>query len=304
MNRDADGPAARDHHANVVGPANGNGDGILAVPGRAATGTHANTVRPTNGNGDGIPAAPGRAAAGEAPAPASGTAAARALGVLRGALLALLVVAYPFLVVTGLAHADARTLGALLLLVLAVAALAGGGRASRTVSLLVRRFGVLVAVAAAAAATNHPLALKLVPTLTSLALLATFAASLRREPSIVGRFATAMHDGFPDFLLPYCRKVTWMWCGFFAGNAAVGAALALVASDEAWAWYTGFFAYVAVGALAAGEYVFHKTRFRFYEDGPADRLWRRLCPPERTALGRRTLEWQTARRMAPPESSR
>ncbi len=253
-------------------------------------------------------AAPGGAGSGRSAPPrdrAPRSPVAGMLRVVRIALVGLAVVAYPFLVVTGLAHADARTLGALLLAALLGAALASGGRASRTVSLLVRRFGLLVAVAVAAAATNHPLALKLVPTLTSLALLATFAASLRREPSIVGQFATAMHEGFPDFLLPYCRKVTWMWCGFFALNATVATVLALHAPDEDWAWYTGFVAYVAVGLLAAGEYVFHKTRFRFYEDGPADRLWRRLFPPERTELGRRTVAWQleraaTARRERDP----
>ncbi len=212
------------------------------------------------------------------------------------ALLVVLVAAYPFLVVAGLDLASARAIGVALLIVASLAAFASGGHASDLVTLLVRRFGVFTAAAVAAAASNHPVALTLLPSVSSLWLLAMFASSLRREPTIVAQFASTMHDGFPDFLLPYCRKVTWMWCAFFAANAAVGTALALFAEPQAWAWYTGFVAYVLMSLLAAGEYVFHKSRFRFYEDGWVDGLWRRYFPPERTELGRRTLAWQTARR--------
>jgi len=226
------------------------------------------------------------------------TGAAPGAGVARGvgaAVVAILIAAYPFLLAAGLDHASARTIGALLLVAAIAAALLGGGGASRMVTLLLKRFGVLVLLAAAATATDHPAALTLLPSVTSLWLLATFGASLRKEPSIVGQFATAMHDGFPDFLLPYCRKVTWMWCVFFAVNAVVGIVLAVGAPTDVWAFYTGFVAYVLVAVLAAAEYVFHKSRFRFYEEGWADGIWRRICPPERTALGRRTLEWQLAR---------
>jgi uncharacterized membrane protein len=220
------------------------------------------------------------------------------IGAVRIASIVLLVViiaAYPFLVVAGLDLASARTLGIALLAVAVLTALASGGHASDLVTLLVRRFGVFTVVAVAAAGTNHPVALTLLPSLSSLWLLAMFASSLRREPTIVAQFATTMHDGFPDFLLPYCRKVTWMWCAFFAANAVASAALALTAERQMWAWYSGFVAYLLMALLAAGEYVFHKSRFRFYEDGWADGFWRRVLPPERTALGRRTLAWQMAR---------
>jgi uncharacterized membrane protein len=226
--------------------------------------------------------------------------------VLRNASFALLVAVfalYPFLVVAGLDHANARTIGGALLAVAALAAATSGGHASDLIVLLVRRFGIFTVVALAAAATNHPVALTLLPSLSSLWLLWMFAASLREDRSIVAQFATTMHDGFPDFLLPYCRSVTIVWCVFFAANALVSAALALFASREVWAWYTGVVAYALMGLLAAGEYVFHKSRFRFYEDGWADGIWRRLCPPERTELGRRTLAWQVAHAAGKPASA-
>lgn len=223
---------------------------------------------------------------------------------LRVAAVGILVAAYPFLVASGLDHLSARSLGAALLALLVAAALASGSHVGRVVPLLLRRFGLLVAVTVAAAATNHPVALKLLPTLTSLWLLGTFAASLRGGGSIVGQFASAMHDGFPDFLLPYCRKVTVLWCAFFAANGTVAALLAFSEPTGVWAMYTGFVSYLLVALLAAGEYVFHKSRFRFYEDGLLDAMWRRLCPPERTELGRRTLAWQLARSGGAPRDPR
>ncbi len=222
---------------------------------------------------------------------------------IRIAVVALAVASYPFVLVAGLDHLAARTIGACALaIVLAAFAVSGTGR-KRLVYLLVRRFGILVVLLAIATATDEPVLLKLLPSLTSLWLLATFSLTLRERHSMVEQFAIASHDGFPDFLLPYCRRVTWVWCGFFLVNAIVGIVLAIAGTPREWALYTGAISYLLVGLLAAGEYVFHKSRFRFYEDGWADGIWRRFCPPERTALGRRTLDWQVARRqLARPEA--
>jgi uncharacterized membrane protein len=220
---------------------------------------------------------------------------AASLRALSTVLLVGFVAGYPFFVAAGLDVASARTIGVALLGAAVLTALASGGHASDLVTLLVRRFGLFTAAAIAAAATNHPVALTLLPSLSSLWLLVMFARTLRQGPSIVAQFASTMHDGFPDFLLPYCRAVTAMWCVFFAANAGVSAALAVYADPATWAWYTGFVAYLLMGLLAAGEYVFHKSRFRFYEHGWADGLWRRLLPPERSELGRRSLAWQVAR---------
>ena len=216
-----------------------------------------------------------------------------------GAVVAVAaVVAYPFAVAAGLERAGPRTLAAPLLVAVALAALATSQRGARLLPLLLRRFGLVVAATGAAIVTDHPAALTLLPSLTSLWLLAIFASTLRSGPSLVEQFASSMHDGFPDFLAPYCRRVTLVWCAFLAVNAAVAAYLALAAPPDRWAFYTGFVAYAATAALAAGEYVVHKISFRFYENGWTDRLWRRWFPPERTALGRRTLQWQIARGQA------
>ena len=95
---------------------------------------------------------------------------------------------------------------------------------------------------------------------------------------MIEQFATGMHDDLPDFLLPYCRNVTWRVVRVLRVNALVGGVLAVAAPPRVWAFYTGFLSYVLIAVLAVGEYVFHKSRFRFYEDGWIDRLWRRALP--------------------------
>ncbi len=137
--------------------------------------------------------------------------------VAAGALLA----GYPLLVWSGLRRGDARSVALELIAATAALALLASSRAAELLPLLARRFGALIVVALAAAAWNDPLALKALPILTQLWLLWIFASSLREEHSLVEQFAIRMHERFPDFLLPYCRKVTIAWCVFFAASAVV-----------------------------------------------------------------------------------
>ena len=65
------------------------------------------------------------------------------------------------------------------------------------------------------------------------------------------------------------------------GRLASGAVLdlALYAPVSLWALYTGLIAYVLIGALAAGEYLVRKLRFRDYGLRLHDRLIMRVFPP-------------------------
>src|SRR5262249_4208026 len=80
----------------------------------------------------------------------------------------------------------------------------------------------------------------------------------------------------------YCRKVTIVWAVWLSANTIIAAALALAANDEAWAIWTGFIAYLVMGALFAGEMaVRHIVR-------------RRAVKP-RACLGFRVCWWMAAR---------
>ena len=138
--------------------------------------------------------------------------------------------------------------------------------------------------------TGERFVLQLLPMAVSLFLLGTFGWSLRAGPPLVERFARLVDPDLPDFCVPYCRKVTIVWCVFLAANALCAGLLAWLGSFEAWALYTGFIAYLLLGAAFAGEFILRKLWFRFYGDGPADRILARLFPArahgQRPALAR------------------
>lgn len=211
--------------------------------------------------------------------------------------VALLLISYPVLVWLALHQASPRMVAAGMIAVAAMAAGVARRSTDNLLSLVLKRFGILVAFALVAVVFDDPLALKLLPAITHLWLLVTFAATLRQGPPLAEQFARRAHGGdLPAFVMPYTRKVTIVWCAFFAINAVVYTWLAVAAPLGAWAFYTGFGCYVLIFTLMAGEYVLHKVHFRYYEDGWDDRVWRKLFPPGRSERGRRTLAWQAARR--------
>ncbi|MFN2425122.1 MAG: septation protein IspZ [Candidatus Binatia bacterium] len=212
-------------------------------------------------------------------------------------LAAALLFSYPVLVWLALQQASSRAVAAVMVAAVAAAAGAALFRSDELQLFLLRRFAVLGAFGLMAVAFNDPLALKLLPAVTHLWLLGTFAATLRQGPPFAEYFARRAHGGdLPGFLRSYTRNVTIVWCAFFATNAVVYAWLAVAAPLDTWAFYTGFGCYTLSFALIVGEYVFHKVHFRFYEDGWTDKIWRRLFPPERSERGRRSLAWQVSRR--------
>lgn len=118
-----------------------------------------------------------------------------------------------------------------------------------------------LALSLAALVANDETLLRLYPTGVSLALLAVFGLSLRTSPPIVERMARLSHPDLPAEAVRYCRKVTEVWCGYFALNAAISAWTAIGASRELWALYNGFIVYVAMGVLFAGEWLLRRHLF-------------------------------------------
>ena len=158
-------------------------------------------------------------------------------------------VAYPLVVWLALGHVGARWIAAgLALLALARAALA------RERSWIAAAAAVLL-LAAAGAWTDGWFPLKLYPVVVNFALLGVFAASLRRGPSAIERLARLREPTLPPAAIAYTRRVTQVWCVFFAANAAVSAATALWAGAAGWALYNGLVAYVLMGLLMAGEWL-------------------------------------------------
>jgi uncharacterized membrane protein len=182
------------------------------------------------------------------------------------ALLAIvLTVLYPLLIWFGHGKVEPRWLAALLLL--AAATRLPAWRASRAA-----RWSAAGALALAGVAVwaNALLPLKLYPVLVSAGLLAAFGYSLAVPPSMIERLARLREPDLPPAAIAYTRRVTQVWCVFFAVNGALALGTALWASAALWSLYTGLIAYVMMGLLFGGEFL---LRMRFKR-----RLKRRLKP--------------------------
>lgn len=149
----------------------------------------------------------------------------------------------------------------------------------------------LAALSAAGVVTGSRTWLMLLPAVVYLFLVFVFARTLREPVSLIGRLARFVDPKAPDFIDPYCRKLTVVWCVAFALNASVIAALAFSADPGHWAIYTGMWAYAGMGVLQAAEFFVRKLWFRNYTSRPLDRLLSRLFPAENTAPGRRSLAY-------------
>jgi len=148
----------------------------------------------------------------------------------------------------------------------------------------------LLALPALAAATGGAVFLRLVPAAIQAALAAVFALSLRGGGSILQEAAWRIHPYAPDFIGPYCRKTTAVFAAIFALQGLAVAALALD-PPERWALTSGVGVWVPVAVASLLEWMVRKSWFRYYGDGPVDRLLRALLPPENTRQGRRSLEY-------------
>jgi uncharacterized membrane protein len=192
---------------------------------------------------------------------------------------AILVAGYPAAVYFGLLHFSARGVGLLLLGLLLPGLLYRLRRAppGQLWAVLKLPLGV-IALVGSAALFDDPRFVLALPVLINLLLLFGFASSLRETP-MIERFARLQKAEISPEQVRYCRRVTLVWCAFFAGNAAVSSALACFASLASWALYTGLIAYVLIGLLGASEYVVRKARFREYGSGLQDRLLARVFPP-------------------------
>jgi uncharacterized membrane protein len=194
-------------------------------------------------------------------------------------LNALLMLGYPLVVYLGLMRFGARVVGLSMLALLLLGLGVRWGAASRdAVSGLLRAPLIVMALMALSAALDDPRFVLALPVLINAVLLAQFAHSLRGTP-MVERFARMQDPNLEPARLAYCRTVTVVWCWFFVSNGLVSLYLALYAPVALWALYTGLIAYLLIGALAAGEYLVRKLRFRDYGLTLHDRLIMRVFPP-------------------------
>ncbi len=121
-------------------------------------------------------------------------------------------------------------------------------------------------------------ALLLVPVFVNLFLLYAFGRTLRGGATLVEQLARLREPELSAAQLRHCRTTTAVWCGFFAANAAVTAALAWNAPLWLWTLYTGFLSYLLMALLFGAEWLVRSWRFHHLSGAWVDPLLRRFFP--------------------------
>ncbi|QUM81455.1 hypothetical protein HWV01_14770 [Moritella sp. 5] len=103
--------------------------------------------------------------------------------------------------------------------------------------------------------TDSDIGFKLYPLMVNFAMLAVFAYSYLKPPTVIETFARLQDPDLPEHAVNYTRKVTLVWCGFFIINASISLYTALYSSFKVWTIYNGFIAYILIGSLCAVEFV-------------------------------------------------
>jgi uncharacterized membrane protein len=210
------------------------------------------------------------------------------------ALLGASLLVYPLAIDAALARFGVRPTAAALLAL----ALLGGASPLRRVS--GRRIDLprvpgfpaaLSLLLAAALLLGDLRCLLLLPAAIYLWLALLAAASLRQPPSLIERAARFLQPRAPDFIRPYCRKLTALWSALFAATAVAIAWLVASGDDDARRAFSSWGLWLPILAISALEYVVRKAWFRYYAGGALDRLWAALLPAENTARGRRSLAY-------------
>jgi len=179
---------------------------------------------------------------------------------------------------------------ALLMLVPALIAAITMRGAPSQVSLSSNERATLLAILAIAVLTGSELAIRLLPALVHAAVARLMLSSLEGE-TIIERTARVWHPLAPDFIGPYCRKLTVVWAALFGASAAITAVLALGGWTQAWRAWCGWVFWTVLAIFVAAEFVWRKAWFRYYGNGPLDRLLARIFPSQATARGRRSMAY-------------
>ncbi len=209
------------------------------------------------------------------------------------------MIAYPMAFYAGVTHWSLRGASIVLLVFLAPTVWARLRRFDRshlrpgdmaTMALVPVLAAVLVGVGAA---LNHLGFALFVPPAIHVLLLLAFGPTLATDRPMVERFARLQHADLSHDERAWCRRWTWIWSAFFAGNLVLSSALAIgVLRDGGeqwlflWTLYNGVIAYALIGTLVSVEWMLRKARFGRFGDTWPERLLVRCVPAARRTYER------------------
>ncbi|MGO2479237.1 MAG: hypothetical protein ACTH7Q_12925 [Pseudoalteromonas sp.] len=172
------------------------------------------------------------------------------------ALLAGLLLAYPFAVYFGLQFSDPALVGGVFALVIVVRYwLVKDNKAAIPHVKVVTACGFSLLLFATFA--NSALALKFYPVVINSCFLVVFLYSLYRPPSVVEIIASRF-ENLDENGKRYTRTVTKVWCGFFVLNGLIATATVFHPNPTVWLTYNGLVSYLLMGLLMAVELIIRK----------------------------------------------
>lgn len=167
-------------------------------------------------------------------------------------LLGLVSLAYPLLWYYGRDHGLFPVLAIVMGVLWLLRAAAAPTRGQSIAAL------VLATFFGAALLWQQPVSLYWYPVAVNLLMLLLFGASLWRPQTVIEKLARLRHPELPPEGVRHTRRVTQIWCLFFLLNGSTAAVLALSGRHDWWALYTGIIAYILMGLLFAGEWLYRK----------------------------------------------
>ncbi|MGI2259705.1 septation protein IspZ [Shewanella sp. GXUN23E] len=162
---------------------------------------------------------------------------------------ALVLLAYPLAVYFGLQHFDIGIIAALMagiFLLRIVAAKQAKLAELRTLAWISGGAGLLLA--GLGYLFQKQAWLTFYPVVVNLLMLALFATSLWQKQTIIERLARLQEPDLPPSGVRYTRKVTLLWCGFFAVNGSIALATCFMPL-HIWTLYNGLLSYLLAGTL-------------------------------------------------------
>ena len=179
------------------------------------------------------------------------------------ALIAIVTVAYPFIVYFSLDRFGPSLLSlALFIILLARVILRGEFQRPEQYAQLILVGGLCII----AAWFNSEELLRYYPVMMNLAFAGFFALSLTTETSLVERFAQMFMKEIPDEGRQYMRNLSMVWAVILIVNAAIAFYTACCLSLQAWTFYNGFLAYIFLGGFMALEYGYRQIHIKKHEE--------------------------------------
>ncbi|MCL1047418.1 hypothetical protein L2737_19130 [Shewanella electrodiphila] len=174
---------------------------------------------------------------------------------------AIVIICYPLAVYFGLQYLPPGTI-ALLLCAILIARLALNKRQLKTMVLPIL-VGIGLTAASFIAKRNDWLLYY--PVVINMTMLGLFTSSLIKGPSMIERLAKLKEPDLPDSAIPYLNNVTRLWCGLFIINGLAAFYTAEFATLELWTLYNGLIAYIFMGLLLGGEWIYRNFWLKKHE---------------------------------------